>query len=395
MREREFGIEPIVPAVSSVETCYKASMPNPLRVLLEASCLADGRREAGIGRYARQLADALDAITDLDVTESVPTSPALNESRPGRFLHAQPHVLRDAMATHPHLIHGVGGEPVLGFPLSRQVVTIHDVELWRGPASPGVAGSARGVYASMLAPALRLCAAAIAVSETTREEAIETLRLDPARVHVVPNGVSAAFTARPKLRDARIAEAAGLEGTFVLWVGSLRARDPRKGLDTLMDAMGILGPNAPPLAMVGALGPEADRLAAEAWRRRLQLVLCGSVDDADLASLYRQAAVVVVPSTHEGFGLTALEAMASAVPVVATAVGNLPDLLGDAGILVPPADPAALAQALDGVLTDPVGSARMRHAGIARAAEYTWRNTAEMTADVYWEVATTGGVPRR
>src|SRR5579863_4749905 len=70
MREREFGIDPIVPEGSSVETCYKASMPSPLRVLLEASCLADGRREAGIGRYTRQLADALQAIADLDVTES-------------------------------------------------------------------------------------------------------------------------------------------------------------------------------------------------------------------------------------------------------------------------------------------------------------------------------------
>jgi len=395
MREREFGIEPIVPAVSSVETCYKASVPSPLRVLLEASCLADGRREAGIGRYARQLADALHAITDLEVTESVPASSAWNESRPGRFLHAQPHVLREAMARHPHLVHGVGGEPVLGFPLARQVVTIHDVELWRGSATPGVAGSARGVYASMLAPTLRRCAAVIAVSETTREEAIDTLHLDPARVHVVPNGVSAAFTGRPKLRDARVAEAAGLEGAFVLWVGSLRARDPRKGLDTLLDAMEVLGDDAPPLAMVGALGPEADRLAADAWRRRVQFVLCGAVDDGDLASLYRSASVVVVPSAHEGFGLTALEAMASAVPVVATAVGNLPDLLGDAGALVPSADPAALAQALDDVLTDPVRSARMRHAGIARAAEYTWTNTAEMTADVYWEIATTGGVPRR
>jgi glycosyltransferase involved in cell wall biosynthesis len=186
----------------------------------------------------------------------------------------------------------------------------------------------------------------------------------------------------------------GLEGAFVLWVGSLRARDPRKGLDTLLDAMEILGDAAPPLALAGALGPEADRLAADAWRRKVQLVLCGSVDDADLASLYRQAAVMVVPSTHEGFGLTALEAMASAVPVVATAVGNLPDLLRDVGFLVPSADPRALAEALDEVLTDPVRSARMRHAGLLRAAEYTWTNTAEMTADVYWELANTGGAAR-
>jgi glycosyltransferase involved in cell wall biosynthesis len=159
--------------------------------------------------------------------------------------------------------------------------------------------------------------------------------------------------------------------------------------------MELLGGEAPPLALVGALGPEADRLAADAWRRKVHLVLCGGVDDTDLASLYRLASAVVIPSTHEGFGLTALEAMASAAPVVATAVGNLPDLLRAVGLLVPSGDPEALARALNQVLTDPVQSARMRHAGVVRAAEYTWTNTAEMTADVYWEIATTGGTARR
>ena len=299
------------------------------------------------------------------------------------------------MAQHPHLIHGVGGEPVLGFPMSRQVVTIHDVEMWRGAVTPGPAGAARRLYAALLAPTLRMCAAVIAVSDATRDEAIETLHLDPERVHVVPHGVSAGFSGRPKLADGRVAEAVGLEDAFVLWVGSLRSRDPRKGLDTLLEAMERLGDSAPPLAIAGALGPEADRLAADAWRRRVQLVLCGAVDDADLASLYRRATVVVVPSTHEGFGLTALEAMASATPVVATAVGNLPALLADVGTLVPPDDPAALAAALDAVITDPVVNARMRHAGVTRAAEYTWRNTAELTADIYWDLARSAGTAAR
>ncbi|MGA7987028.1 MAG: glycosyltransferase family 1 protein [Candidatus Dormiibacterota bacterium] len=370
-------------------------MPTPLRVLLEASCLADGRRDAGIGRYARQLAASLQLIGDLEVTESVPPTPAWNESRPARFAHAQPQVIRDALAHHPHLIHGLGGEPVVGFPMSRQVVTIHDVEMWRGATTPGPAGAARRLYGAVLAPAIRMCGAVIAVSETTRDEAIETLHLDPERVHVVPHGVAAGFSGRPKLADGRVAEAAGLEGSFVLWVGSVRARDPRKGLDTLLAAMELLGDGAPPLAIAGALGPEADRLAADAWRRRVQLVLCGAVDDAELASLYRRATVVAVPSTHEGFGLTALEAMASAAPVVATAVGNLPHLLREVATLVPPDDPPALAAAIDAALKDPVLNARMRHAGIARAAEYTWRNTAEMTADVYWDLARRAGAASR
>jgi glycosyltransferase involved in cell wall biosynthesis len=250
-------------------------MQRPLRVLLEASCLGDGRRDAGIGRYASQLIEALQGVPDLEIIPSVPASSPWSEARPARFLRAQPHVLSDAMARHPHLIHGLGGEPVLGFPMVRQVVTVHDVEMWRAGTAPGPAGAARRLYGTLLAPAIRACAGVIAVSETTRLEAIEALSLDPARVHVVPHGVAPVFSARPKLRDARIAEALGLDEPFVLWVGSLRSRDPRKGLDMLLEAMERRGEGGPILALAGALGPEADRLAAEAWRRHVPLVRCG------------------------------------------------------------------------------------------------------------------------
>jgi glycosyltransferase involved in cell wall biosynthesis len=141
------------------------------------------------------------------------------------------------------------------------------------------------------------------------------------------------------------------------------------------------------LALAGALGPEADRLAGEAWRRQVPLVLCGPVEDSDLASLYRQAAVVALPSTHEGFGLTALEAMACGAPLVASAVGNLPQLTLDVAVLVPPSDPAALAAGIESVFTEPVRAARMRHAGVDRALGYTWERTAALTAAVYEEVA--------
>ena len=369
-------------------------MPRPLRVLLEASCLGDGRRDAGIGRYARQLIEALRLVPDLEVTPSVPATPPWSEARPARFLRAQPHVLSDAVAGHPHLVHGLGGEPVIGFPTSRQVVTMHDVEMWRGAAALGVAGSARRLYGALLAPVLRACAGIIAVSEATREEAIATLGLDPSRTHVVAHGVGPVFSSRPKLRDARTAEALGLEEPFVLWVGSLRSRDPRKGLDTLLQAMERIPGGGPPLALAGALGPEADRLAAEAWRRHVRLVLCGPVDDDDLASLYRQAAVGAPPSTHEGFGLTALEAMACAAPVVATTVGNLPQLTLDVAVLVPPADPAALSEAIESVLIEPVRAARMRHAGVDRAAGYTWGRSAALTAAVYQEVAVSSNLSR-
>ncbi len=96
---------------------------------------------------------------------------------------------------------------------------------------------------------------------------------------------------------------------------------------------------------------------------------------------------MVLPSTHEGFGLTALEAMASAAPLVATAVGNLPRLTLDVAVLVPPGDPVALAAAIESVLDEPVRAARMRHAGVDRASGYGWARTAALTAEVYQEVA--------
>jgi glycosyltransferase involved in cell wall biosynthesis len=363
-------------------------MQRPLRVLLEASCLADGRRDAGIGRYASQLIDALRDVPGIEATPSIPTTSAWSEARPARFLRAQPHVLSDAMTLHPHLVHGLGGEPVVGFPTSRQVVTLHDVEMWRG-------GTAHHAYAALLTPVLRACAGIIAVSEATRDDAIATLRLDPARVHVVPHGVGPVFASRPKLRDARTAEALGLDEPYALWVGSLRSRDPRKGLDTLLEAMERLPGGGPLLALAGALGPEADRLATEAWRRHVRIVLCGPVDDVDLASLYREAAVVVLPSTHEGFGLTALEAMASGAPLVATAVGNLPRLTLDVAVLVPPSDPTALADAIESVLVEPVRAARMRRAGVDRASGYSWARTAALTGAVYEEVALGRGISLR
>src|ERR1035438_7787512 len=180
MREREFDIKSHCASGAGDRACYKASMQRPLRVMLEASCLADGRRDAGIGRYANQMIEALRDVPGIEVTPSIPT-------------------------WHPHLVHGLGGEPVVGFPTSRQVVTLHDVEMWRGD-------SAHRLYGALLAPVIRACAGIIAVSGSTRQEAIDALRLDPARIHVVPLGVGPVFSSRPKLRDARTAEAPGLEG---------------------------------------------------------------------------------------------------------------------------------------------------------------------------------------
>ncbi|MGH7685676.1 MAG: glycosyltransferase family 4 protein, partial [Candidatus Dormibacteria bacterium] len=331
-----------------------------VRVLAEASCLVDARRNAGIGRYARHLVDALHGVDGVELELAQPPRPPLSESRPGRFIHAQPTALRLAARMKPDILHGLGGEPVAGFPLARQVITVHDVEMWRAGATSELRDVALKAYAMTLAALIRECGAYIAVSRTSADDAVSTLGLPPDRVHVVPEGVAPAFAATPTDRDGDVLGALGLgRRGYVFWAGSLRRRDPRKGLDVLIEAVGRLGPEGPPLALAGSGGDETTRLQDLASRSGCRLLLCGQQSDADLASLYRGAGVFALASTHEGFGLAALEAMACGAPVVATLAGNLPDLCGGAALLVPVSDAGALASALDAVLRGPHRAAAM------------------------------------
>jgi glycosyltransferase involved in cell wall biosynthesis len=359
------------------------------RVLVDAGCLRDGRAEAGIGRYARELIAALSRRDDVVLEVAMPATVTRSESRPGRFVHAHPAVLRAALRWKPHVVHALGGEPVLGYPLRRQVVTVHDVELWRARGPGGARGAVLELYKRLIAPLYPRAGAIIAVSATTAREASGTLRLDPARIHVVPHGVSPRFTpvATPEDMDVRVRM--GLEAPYVVWSGTLRQPDPRKGLDVLLAAMLRLGEPVS-LALAGALGDEARRAVDVAAARGLRIVLCGSLPDTSLAALYRGAAALVMASRHEGFGLPLLEAMACGAPVVATSAGNLPDLAGGAALIVAPNDPEALACALRALVSDPSRAQRLRAAGLQRASQFSWTRAAEQTSAVYRELTRVG-----
>jgi glycosyltransferase involved in cell wall biosynthesis len=364
-----------------------------LRVLADASCLRDRRRDAGIGRYATLLLDALRDVPDLAVTPVVPRRPPRSESRPGRWMHAQPLLAWRALRERPSLLHGLGGEPALGWPSGRQVVTVHDLEL-RGAAAgwAGPRGRALRAYTAAVERLLRRCGALIAVSEVVATEVCDALGVERSRVHVVPHGVTPGFDATPRDGDAALRASAGVTGDdvaapYVVWVGSLRSHDPRKALDALLEAAAGLGPRAVRLVLVGAPGAETRRVAAVARRHQLHVVLPGHVADATLAALLRGAAAAVVPSLHEGFGLPALEAMACGAPLVASRAGNLPALVGDAALLVAPGDAGTLQAGLAAVLGDAVLAATLREAGPHRAAGFTWRRTAEATAAVYRSLA--------
>jgi glycosyltransferase involved in cell wall biosynthesis len=139
------------------------------------------------------------------------------------------------------------------------------------------------------------------------------------------------------------------------------------------------------LVIAGAQGWGYEDVRQEVDRLNIgdRVVFTGRIDDADLPALYRSATVFVYPALYEGFGLPPLEAMACGVPVIASSASSLPEVVGEAGLLVDPVDVGAISAALNRVLGDESLRASMRQAGIAQARGFTWARAAQQTWDLY------------
>jgi glycogen synthase len=201
--------------------------------------------------------------------------------------------------------------------------------------------------------------------------------LDPNRVHVIPSGVDLRRFAH-RLPDP----APDLPRPRVLFVGRLAAQ---KGVATLLDAVPLLRGEAT-VVVVGD-GPRRRALERQAGRLGPDRVsFRGFVVHTEVPAWLAAADVLVLPSIYEELGSVLLEAMAAGLPVVASAVGGIPDALGDAGRLVPPRDPAALAAAVNEVLDDPALAAQLGDAARRRATAFSWDALAGRVLDVYREV---------
>jgi glycosyltransferase involved in cell wall biosynthesis len=217
--------------------------------------------------------------------------------------------------------------------------------------------------------------AVIAVSESTRDDLVERFNVPTDRIHVVYNGVDHTRF-RPAEVDAEaIARSFGVRYPFILYVGSLM---PWRNGPRLLRAAARLNYG---LLFVGrdiwGTDPTARLAAANGWDWAR---FTGYAADADLPALYAAASVFAYPSLHEGFGIPPLEAMACGTPVVASTAGALPEVLGDAALLVDPYDVDALAQALEAAAAD---RGDLRRRGLARAARYTWPAAAAETWRIY------------
>lgn len=231
--------------------------------------------------------------------------------------------------------------------------------------------------------------AVIAVSENTRQDLLLLTDLEPSKIEVIYGGISSNFT--PVEGEAVLDEVVahyGLPERFILFVGTL---EPRKNIEGLINAFAWVKErwrDVPPLVLVGRVG----WLGSEVLDRIRKLEASGDVtalgfvDDRDLPTLMRRASIFVFPSLYEGFGLPPLEAMACGTPVVASNAPALPEVLGDAAILVDPYDVEALGRAMRRLINDQVLRKEMIVRGFERTQLFTWERAARQTWELYQRV---------
>jgi len=267
------------------------------------------------------------------------------------------------------------------------VITVHDLAFLR---FPGILDPNARRYYGQIDAAVRRADAIIAVSESTRHDLDELLGVDPRRVAVIHEAAAPAFGPldRAAVSERRIGDARLRAGDFALFVGTL---EPRKNLRTLLEALRLVidrKRTAPKLVIAGPRGWLDDPLFATVRRLRLEphITFTGAVDRRALVWLYNACRVYLHPELYSGFGLPVLEAMQCGAPVIAARSSSIPEVAGDAALLLEPEDPEAWADAWEQLWDDSAARRELGARGIERAAGFSWQRAAASTLDVYRRV---------
>jgi glycosyltransferase involved in cell wall biosynthesis len=270
------------------------------------------------------------------------------------------------------------------------VVTIHDcIHLLFPQYLPNRLALSSARY--MMRNAIRRSAVVLTVSEASRRDILRFYpEADPERVHVVPNAIDPFLVDDPGAEEReRVRERYQIRGRFILYAGNIK---PHKNLDRLIAAFGVLKQEArhEDLRLI-IIGDEVHRYpslrrSVEGAQVRNDVRFFGFVPDRTLAVLYRLAAVFAFPSLYEGFGLPPLEAMACGTPVVTSNISSLPEVTGDAALLVDPYSVQDIARGLDRALCDEGLRAEMVSRGFARAQRFSWEASVRAIHAVYLKV---------
>src|SRR5258705_8975880 len=351
----------------------------------------------GIGTYIRNLLRHLARIDhdneyvllcdapDIRVAEQLgPNFRTVFEPSPNYSLREQFHVPWLLMREKPDIFHA----PHYVLPVAvrgRSVVTIHDcIHLMFPQYLPNRAAYAYA-RASMWISSKR-SDRILTVSEASKRDILHFFNVPPDKISVVYNAIDERLWVEPDPEDvARVRERFQLDHGFVLYAGTIK---PHKNLVRLIEAFAELRKGEFEELKLLIIGDEISKLpalrrAVHSHKLHKHVRFLGFLPDDTLAALYRLAAVFVFPSLYEGFGLPPLEAMASGTPVVTSNVSSLPEVAGDAAMLVGPYDVASIVAGMRRVLSDPALADEMRRKGLIRARDFSWERSVARTHDIY------------
>jgi glycosyltransferase involved in cell wall biosynthesis len=266
---------------------------------------------------------------------------------------------------------------------TRTIVTVHDLSYIHYPemTMPGMSRQLNTWVPRSIARADHV----IAVSEATRQDVITCYQTPPDKVTTLYHGVSDTFRPERTLTElARVRDKYRLgDSPFILTVGTIQ---PRKNYLRLIQAFAQLPPDfGINLVIAGGTGWDSQPLYDEVKSHNLEhrVRFTGFVADSDLPALYSAATLFAYPSLYEGFGLPVLEAMACGTPVITGNRSSLPEVVGQAGLVVDPTDVAALAHSIEQVLTEDTLRRQLAMAGIKQAARFTWPRMAGQVMKLY------------
>lgn len=372
-----------------------------MRVCLDISA-AMTPQPSGIGRYAHQLACALSALPNtLELSlfhnrrqqtdppaglETFPRSEAPLGDKPWRalLLAGMTPPRRWSQTIHTcDLFHGTDSiTPKLSQPT---VITIHDLTTQLFPKHHSPLN--RWYQRFALPIMVKRADAIITDAEVTRQDIITRYTTPSEKIISIPIGVDhRRFCAQNRQQaQEKVRQKLNIPSPYILAVGTL---EPRKNLLRLIEAYAQLENETPPLVIAGAKGwgnhPIGRRIDELGLHQRI--VLPGFVPDELLPTLYAGADLFVYPSIYEGFGLPVLEALACGVPVITSNVSSLPEVAGDAAILVDPLRVEEIRNAMHRVLNDGALAQTLSEKGKQRASWFTWERTAQAMVEVYKEL---------
>ena len=347
-------------------------------------------QKSGFGFYVKNLVEALSKVDPQDeyilvYPKTVASRHEKDFSTPGRFLWDQFTFPRRARKEKVDLLH----QPCFSAPLlypGKVIVTCHDLISIFFPENLPLAS--RLFYSKWEPFSYRKASRIIAISEHTKKDLMAFLKIPAEKIRVIPLAASRDFRPiKSKKMLKKVQKKYHTGANYLLDVGTL---EPRKNLPFLVRAFALAVREGADINLVitGKKGWYYEGLftLVDDLNLRDKVIFTGYVAEKDLPALYSGAQAFVFPSLYEGFGLPPLEAMACGVPVICSSTSSLPEVVGSAGLLIPPKDERIWAKNMIKILKDRGLAQTLSRMGIRQAKKFSWEETARKTIAVYKEV---------